>query len=161
MGSLWQRRGPSRTTQKSTRPRASDRSMCCPPGNHSACQLRKPIDVVATKLKMQLRWNHARPAAGPEGRKPKRNRSHNEQGLEVKDALSPSGRGRKMSLTSPLQKLFKRESPRPGVQVWRLFFGVIGFVVGGIFPHSTQSLCPRMFGRTSACDRQVGRVDEP
>src|SRR6266567_1395721 len=56
---------------------------------------------------------------------------------------------------------FKRESPRPGVQVWRLFFGVIGFVVGGIFPHSTQSLCPRMFGRTSACDRQVGRVDEP
>ena len=76
--------------------------MCCQPGNHSACQLRKPIDVVATKLKMQLRWNCARPAAGPEGRKPKCNGSHNEQGLEVKDALSPSGRGRKMSLTSPL-----------------------------------------------------------
>jgi hypothetical protein len=76
--------------------------MCCQPGNHSACQLRKPIDVVATKLKMQLRWNHARLAAGPESRKPKRNGSHNEQGLEVKDALSPSGRGRKMSLTFPL-----------------------------------------------------------
>ena len=75
--------------------------MCCQPGNHSACQLRKPIDVVATKSKMQLRWNHARPAEGPEGRKPKRNGSRNEQGLEVKDALSPSGRGRKMSLTSP------------------------------------------------------------
>ena len=29
----------------------------------------------------------------------------------------------------------------------------------GHFPHSTQSLCPRMFDRTSACDRQVGRVD--
>jgi hypothetical protein len=53
-------------------------------------------------IKMQLRWNHARLAAGPEERKPKRNGSHNEQGLEVKNALSPSGRGRKMSLTSPL-----------------------------------------------------------
>src|SRR5438552_3632610 len=92
----------SRITRNSYRPRASDRSMCCQPGNHSACQLRKPIDVVATKLKMQLRWNHARPAAGPEGRKPKRNGSHNEQGLEVKDTLSPSGRGRRMSLTFPL-----------------------------------------------------------
>jgi hypothetical protein len=51
---------------------------------------------------MQPRWNHARPAAGAEDRKPKRNGSHNEQGLEVKDALSPSGRGRKMSLTFPL-----------------------------------------------------------
>ena len=76
--------------------------MCCQPGNHSACQLRKPLDVVATKLKMHLRWNHARPAPGPESRKPKRNGSHNEQGLEVKDAPSPSGRGRKMSLTFPL-----------------------------------------------------------
>src|SRR6266704_498260 len=54
---------------------------------------------------------------------------------------------------------FKRVSPRPGVQVWRLFFGVTGFVVGGIFPHSTPSLCPHMLDRTSACDRQVGRVD--
>ena len=51
---------------------------------------------------MQLRWDHARPAAGAEGRKTKPNRSHNEQGLEVKNALSPSGRGRKMSLTFPL-----------------------------------------------------------
>src|ERR1700693_2482711 len=51
---------------------------------------------------MQLTWNHARPGAGPEDRKPKRNGSHNEHGLEVKDALSPSGRGRKMSLTFPL-----------------------------------------------------------
>src|SRR6266550_853053 len=92
MGSLWQRRGPSRTTQKSTRPRASDRSMCCQPGNHSACQLRKPIDVVATKLKMQLRWNHARPAPGPEGRKPKRYGSHNEQGPEVKVECTPKVR---------------------------------------------------------------------
>jgi len=28
---------PSRTTRKSSRPRASDRSMCCPPGNRTAC----------------------------------------------------------------------------------------------------------------------------
>jgi hypothetical protein len=51
---------------------------------------------------MHLKWNYARPAAGPEGRKPERNGSHNEQGLEVKDALSPSGRRRTMSLTFPL-----------------------------------------------------------
>src|SRR6476661_2632756 len=51
---------------------------------------------------MQLRWDHARPTAGAEGRKTKPNRSHKEQGLEVKNALSPSGRGRKMSLTFPL-----------------------------------------------------------
>src|ERR1700751_1452818 len=96
---------PSRTTRKSTRPRASDRSMCCPPGNHPACQLRKPIGVIATELKIQLRWEHARPAAGTEAKKTKPKRSHNEQGLEVKNALSPSGRGRKMSLTCPLQNL--------------------------------------------------------
>jgi hypothetical protein len=65
--------------------------MCCQLGN-TACQLRKLIDVVDTKLKMQLKWNQASPAAGPAGRKPKRNGSHSEQGLEVKDALSPSGR---------------------------------------------------------------------
>ena len=76
--------------------------------------------------------------------------SSHAQGLEGKEISSPSSRGRKMSLTCPLSKnSFKRESPRPGVQVWRLFFGVIGFVVGGIFPHSTQSLCPGMFDRAA------------
>src|SRR5690348_5116216 len=60
-------------------------------------------------------------------------------------------------LTSLSKNSFKRESPRPGGQVWRLVFGVIGFVVGGVFPRSTQSLCPRMLDRTSACDRRVGR----
>ena len=97
---------PSRTTRKSTRPRASDRSMGCQPGNHPACQLPKPNRRCRYSLKMQLRWNHVRPAAGPQGRKTEPNASHNEQGLEAKDALSPSGRGRKMSLTFPLQKLF-------------------------------------------------------
>src|ERR1700730_9502483 len=85
-----------------------------------------------------------------------------DKGLDAANHNRASGGGRRMFLTSPLSKnSFKRESPRLGVQAWRLFFGVIGFVVGGIFPHSTQSLCPRMFDRTSACDRQVGRVDEP
>jgi hypothetical protein len=75
---------------------------------------------------------------------------------------SPCGSGEVLSLDIPLSKnSFKRESPRPGGQVWRLVFGVIGFVVGGVFPRSTQSLCPRMLDRTSACDRRVGRVDEP
>jgi hypothetical protein len=40
---------PSRTTQKSTRPRASDRSMVATPHNHTACQFQDPIGVVATK----------------------------------------------------------------------------------------------------------------
>jgi putative transposase len=33
----------NRTTRKSSRPRASDRSMCCLPGNRPACQLQEPI----------------------------------------------------------------------------------------------------------------------
>ena len=66
-------------------------------------------------IKMQRTWNHARPAAGPDGRKPKRNGPHHEQGLEVKDALSPSGRGRKMFLTSPLiDQAFTLKCPSPG-----------------------------------------------
>jgi len=44
---------------------------------------------------MQLRWDHARPAAGAEGRKTKPNRSHNEQGLEVENALSLPVEGEK------------------------------------------------------------------
>src|SRR5258708_28892734 len=50
-------------------------------------------------IRMQPRWNHARSAAPP-------NPSSHAQGLEGKEISSPSGRGRKMSLTSPLQKLF-------------------------------------------------------
>src|SRR5260370_41637087 len=41
------------------------------------------------------RWNHARSAAPP-------NPSSHALGLEGKEISSPSGRGRKMSLTSPL-----------------------------------------------------------
>ena len=44
---------------------------------------------------MQPRWNHARSTARP-------NASSRAQGLEGKEISSPSGRGRKMSLTSPL-----------------------------------------------------------
>jgi hypothetical protein len=51
---------------------------------------------------MELRWNNARPDAGPEGKKAKPNASHNVQGLEIKERFSTSGRGTKMSLTSPL-----------------------------------------------------------
>src|ERR1700758_1823290 len=61
----------------------------------TACQLQKPIDVLTTQLRMQLRWNHARSAAQP-------NASSRARGLEGKKISSPSGRGRKMSLTSPL-----------------------------------------------------------
>jgi hypothetical protein len=44
-------------------------------------------DVYYTRHRSQwlekMRWNRARPALEPEGRKPKPNRSHNEQGLEI------------------------------------------------------------------------------
>jgi hypothetical protein len=43
--------------------------------------------------------------AGPEGRKPKCNGSHNEQGLEVKDTLSPSGRGVRQGRFSVLSRI--------------------------------------------------------
>src|SRR6266849_4351050 len=106
-----------------------------------------------------LRWNNAQ---GPQGKSVEPSASHSGQGLRVKERFSTSGRGRSFFLTSPLQKnSFKRESPRSGVQVWQPFFGVIGFVVGGIFPRSTQSLCPHMLDRISACDRQVERAGEP
>ena len=53
---------------------------------------------------MQLRWNHARPAVTPKGRKtkPEPGCLSEPTGLEAKEPLSFSGRGRKMSLTSPL-----------------------------------------------------------
>src|ERR1700746_1147794 len=46
-------------------------------------------------IRMQPRWKHARSAAIP-------NVSSHAQGLEDKEISSPSSRGRKMSLTSPL-----------------------------------------------------------
>src|SRR6266849_2472345 len=51
---------------------------------------------------MELRWNNARPDAESEGKKAKPNPSHSGQGLEIKETFPTSGRGRKMSLTSPL-----------------------------------------------------------
>jgi len=51
---------------------------------------------------MELGWNTARPDAGADGEKAKPNTSYSGQGLEIKETFSTSGRGRKMSLTSPL-----------------------------------------------------------
>jgi hypothetical protein len=86
---------PSRTTQESTRPRASDRPMCCQPGNRHGLPASDIDRRRRYSIKMQPRWNHARSAAQP-------NSSSHAQGLEGKEISSPSGRGRKMSLTSPL-----------------------------------------------------------
>ena len=92
---------PSRITRKSLRPRASDRSMCCQPGNRPACQSSATDHVVTTPITMPRRWNHARPAAEPESRKPEPSGAYNTQGLEVAESHFPSSRGRKMSLTFP------------------------------------------------------------
>src|SRR5512132_3523768 len=52
--------------------------------------------------KMELGWKNAGPDAGPNGEKAKPNTSYSGQGLGIKETFSTSGRGRKMSLTSPL-----------------------------------------------------------
>jgi hypothetical protein len=82
---------PSRTTPKSTRPRASDRPMGCQPGNRHGLPASE-IDRRPHYSIRCTRWKHAtRP-----------NTSSHAQGLKGKEIPSPSSRGRKMSLTSPL-----------------------------------------------------------
>ena len=56
---------PSRTTQQSTRPRASDRSMCCQPGNRHGLPASETDRRSHYSTRMQLRWNHARSANIP------------------------------------------------------------------------------------------------
>ena len=58
---------PSRTTRKSTRPEPQI-DPWLPTCNRRACQFQKPIGVVATRLKMQLRWNYAGPNPRPDTR---------------------------------------------------------------------------------------------
>ena len=82
-------------------------------------------------------------------------------GFIIKSSGLTFGGGGGTPYSSLSKNSFKPESPRSGVQVWQPFFVVIGFVVGGIFPRSIQSLCPHMLDRISACDRQVERAGEP
>src|SRR5438445_11715351 len=69
--------------------------MCCQPGNRRGLPAPETDQRRRYSIRMQPRWNHARSAAPP-------NPSSHAQGLEGKEISSPSGRGRKMSLTSPL-----------------------------------------------------------
>jgi hypothetical protein len=85
----------SRTTRKSSRPRASDRPMCCQPGNRRGLSASETDRQRRYSIRMQSRWNYARSAAQPHA-------SSHAQGLEGKKTSSPSNRGRNMSLTSPL-----------------------------------------------------------
>jgi hypothetical protein len=87
---------PSRTTRKSTRPRASDRSMVATPHNHNGLpRFQDPLGVVATNKKMQLlRWNTSGHNAT---RAPLRS-----VGLDIANQTRSSGAGRKMFLTYPL-----------------------------------------------------------
>ena len=55
----------SRTTRKSSRPRASDRSMCCQPGNHSGLSASETDRCLRYLIKDAPRWNHARSTARP------------------------------------------------------------------------------------------------
>ena len=77
---------PSRTTQKSTRPRASDGSMCCQPGNRHGLQASETDRSRRDSIWMQSRWNHARSAA-------RAGTSSSSQGLEGKEISSPSENG--------------------------------------------------------------------
>ena len=87
---------PSRTTRKSYRPRASDRPMCCQPGNRSGLSASETDRRRRYSIRMQPRWNYARPTPSPHA-----------QGLEGKEISSPSSRGRKIVLDF--------SSYRPGV----------------------------------------------
>src|SRR5215831_18136500 len=86
---------PSRTTQQSTRPRASDRSMCCRPGNRRGLpaletdQDSRPHNKDAIEMEPCKSRGTTRPSSYA-------------QGLEGKEISLPSSRGRKTSLTSPL-----------------------------------------------------------
>ena len=68
--------------------------MCCHP---QPLRLFRNRSSLSQLVKMQRRWNQVK----TERPKPK-NPLIGDQGLEVKNASSTSGRGKKMSLTSPL-----------------------------------------------------------
>jgi hypothetical protein len=92
---------PSRTTRKSTRLRASDRSMCCPteqpsqlasfrPGSTSSLSDKNATgDRTTPDLQQHQRAENQNPMTRPT------------RGWKPRNPISPS-RGRKMSLTSPL-----------------------------------------------------------
>src|SRR5689334_1288996 len=69
--------------------------MCCQPSNRCSLPAPETDQRRRYSIRMQPRWNHARSAAKP-------NPSSHAQGLESKEISPPSGRWRKMSLTSPL-----------------------------------------------------------
>src|ERR1700730_6646344 len=86
---------PSRTTRKSTRPRASDRSMVATPHNHNGLPVSGSDSASSLLTKMQLlTWNHQgttlhEPLLWSEG-------------LDVANQNRASGAERKMFLTCPL-----------------------------------------------------------
>ena len=92
---LFARLGLYARSQKSTRPRASDRSMCCRPGKRRGLPASETDQHGCYTIRMPSRWNHASSPARPD-------LSSHAQGLEGKEISSPSSRGRKTSLTSPL-----------------------------------------------------------
>jgi hypothetical protein len=101
---------PSRITQKSTRPRGSDRSMCCHQATTIACQFQDRIDVLATRhaAEMELCRICANRGQKTETRAPLR-----AKGAGSEEPTYHSSRGRRMSLTFP--------SYRSGVGVEKLF----------------------------------------
>jgi hypothetical protein len=69
--------------------------MCCQPGNRHGLPASEIDRRRRYSIRMQPRWNHAKSVARP-------NASSLPPGLEGKEIPSPSSRGRKMSLPSPL-----------------------------------------------------------
>jgi hypothetical protein len=56
---------PSRITRKSTRPRASDRSMCCQPGNRHGLSASETDRHRRYSIRMQPRWTMQDPRHDP------------------------------------------------------------------------------------------------
>jgi hypothetical protein len=98
---------PSRTTQESTRPRASDRPMCCQPGNRHGL-LASPTDRSRRySTRMQSRWNHARSAARPNPRLTHR-------GWKVNEYLSFRSREKNVLDFSSYRPGHSAQNPGPG-----------------------------------------------
>src|SRR5260370_23886628 len=123
---------PLRTSRKSTRPRASDRSMVA---------TIQPYGLMRFETDRRRRYyrrcsycDGTTRARTPDERLPwLRGAGGREINLRIRRREKNV-----LDIPSLSKNTFKRESPRSGIQVWRLFFGVIGFVAGGIFPHSTR-----------------------
>jgi hypothetical protein len=94
---------PSRTTQESYRPRASDRTMVANLADRHACPFQERDDAVTIAIMKPLGWDQSlssRRRSGTTRRQDGRMRNRT-AGLDVARPTAPSGGGENCLLTSP------------------------------------------------------------